>query len=104
MSFDCAGTIHEPPGRPAQHRCQPPARRPRHQWRTVPPNAMHAKPVVVPTTYPAGTLWRCPCGEGWRNVTTPPRRYGYSPRGTHWEPLRWWQWRLRRALRSEGMR
>lgn len=94
------------------HRCHPPRHRPKAEWQRVsPPRAMvapkdrdRAKPMLVPTAYPAGTLWRCQCGRGWRNVLTPPPRYGYTPGGaTHWVPVQWWQWRLRKRLREADL-
>ena len=98
-------TIVEPA---EQHRCAPPKLRPKAEWRLAKPplgfmspkDRENAKPFPVPTEYPVGALWCCSCGSGWQNVEKPPPRYGYSPRGTYWVPLRWWQFRQKAALKA----
>lgn len=70
-----------------------------------PEDRQRAKPMRIPTEYPAGTLWRCSCGRGW--VRRAGQHYGRNPNLGHtegrWTPVEWWQWRLRKRLAAADL-
>jgi hypothetical protein len=94
----------------AVHRCQPPQRRPREEWRQVLMPLAWMKPedrkrlagktMPIPTPYPPGTVWVCVCGRGW--IKERPEHYGNSPhRGyveRNWRPVRWWHRRVKKRI------
>lgn len=82
-----------------RHRCAPP-KRPR-PVQTAPTVMAGGKRITGYVCAEPGTLWRCDkCRRWWCAYETPNRNRGggYTSRGSHWEPVHWYNLALKKRI------